>query len=77
MFMPGHQARLSPLPPIQSPSPPQSRRPTMILLQSRRAQAQILTAHAHAQENEMTSVDGHEHAASHATLLVAVTAVAV
>jgi len=77
MFMPGHQARLSPLPPIQSPSPRQNHRPTMILLQSRRARAQTLTAHAHAQENGMTSVDGHERAASHATLLVTVIAVAV
>ena len=77
--MPGHQARLSPLPPIQSPSPRQDHRLTLILnpFQRRRAHAQTLTAQAQAQRNGMTSVGGHERAASHANILVTVIAVAV
>jgi len=67
----GHQARLSPLPPSQN------RRPTLVLNPSRRARARTPIVHAHAQENGMRSVGGHEGVASHANLLVTVIAVAV
>ncbi len=74
MFVPGHQAHLSPLPRIEGPSPGPNH---LIPFQSRRVQGQTLTAHDHAQENVMISVDGHEAAASHANLLVTVIAVVV
>ena len=79
MFVPGHQAHLSPLPRIEGPSPGPNHRLILALIpfQSRRAQGQTLTAHDHAQENVMISVDGHEAAASHANLLVTVIAVVV
>jgi hypothetical protein len=73
MFAPGHQARL---PPIQSPNPSQNRRrPTLVLIQSRRARVRAPTAHA--QENGTRSGGGHEGVASHANLLATVIAGAV
>lgn len=79
MFVPGHQAHLSPLARIESPSPALNHLLILALIpfQSHRAQGQTLIAHDRAQENVMTSVDGHEAAASHANPLMAVIAVIV
>jgi len=77
--VPGLQAHLSLLPPIQSPSPGPNRRLTQAQFQfhSHRTRAQTPTARGHAQENAMRSVGVHEDAASRANLLAAVIAGAV